>query len=40
MNKLVFTDCGAAYLSGYVSGGVVSEGYVFVMKKGGDGNKN
>ncbi len=33
VNKMVFTDCGAAYLAGYVSSGVETEGYVYVMKK-------
>ena len=33
LKKLVFTDCGAAMLTGYVSSGIACDGFVFVMQK-------
>ncbi len=31
--KLVFTDCGAAYLAGYKSSGVATDGLIYTMRK-------
>ena len=33
VENLVFTDCGAAFLTGYTSSGVSCEGYIYIMKR-------
>ena len=33
LKKLVFTDCGSAYLRGMQTAGLATEGFVYVMKK-------
>ena len=31
--KLVFTDCGAAFLSGYKSAGIATDGFIYIMQR-------
>ena len=33
LDKLVFTDSGAAMLSGYENAGLSTEGFVYIMRK-------
>lgn len=32
-DNMVFTDCGAAFLKGYLGSGVADKGLVYIMKK-------